>query len=53
MPLFRMAKRFRKLPFRKPLTALAKFSARTRLLPLGMRGLALKTWRALIYAQAL
>ncbi len=53
MPLFRMAKRFRQLPFRKFLTAVAKVSARTRFLPLGIRGLALKTWRALIYAEAL
>lgn len=53
MPLYRMAKRFRRLPLRKQLTALAGGVAKTRWLPLGLRGRALKAWRALIYAGAL
>jgi glycosyltransferase involved in cell wall biosynthesis len=52
MPLYRMAKRFRRLPFRKSLTAVSAFLARTRILPLGLRGRALKVWRACIYAEA-
>lgn len=53
MPLFRAAKRFRRLPMRKTLTAMAGFAAQARWLPLGLRGRALKAWRALIYAGAL
>lgn len=53
MPLYRMARRFRLLPFRRTLTALAAACARSRLLPLGLRGRALTAWRALIHAGAL
>jgi glycosyltransferase involved in cell wall biosynthesis len=53
MPLFRLAKRFKRLPFRKTLTTLTAATARLRILPLGLRGRALKMWRALIYAEAL
>jgi glycosyltransferase involved in cell wall biosynthesis len=53
MPLYRMAKRMRRMPFRKQLTGLARKLAQFRLLPLAMRGRALKAWRAMIYAEAL
>ncbi len=53
MPLYRMAKRFRRLPMRKQLTRLARSVALLRGLPLALRGRALKAWRALIYAEAL
>lgn len=53
MPLFRMAKRFKRLPFRKTLIRFTSAIARMRLLPVSLRGYALKTWRALIYAEAL
>jgi glycosyltransferase involved in cell wall biosynthesis len=53
MPLYRMAQRFRRLPMRRQLTALAGRMALMRALPLGVRGRALKAWRALVYAGAL
>jgi glycosyltransferase involved in cell wall biosynthesis len=53
MPLYRMAKRMRRMPFRKQLTGLARKLAQFRLLPLAMRGRALKAWRAMVYAEAL
>lgn len=52
IPLYRIAHRCRKLPMRKPLTAIAAGAARSRLLPVGVRGRALKAWRALVYAEA-
>ena len=53
MALFRHAQRLRKLPMRKVLMATAAGAAQTRLLPLAVRGRALKTWRALLYSEAL
>lgn len=53
MPLYLAAKRFKRLPMRRALKAVAGQMARTRWLPLGLRGRALKVWRALIYAEAL
>ncbi len=53
MSLFRNAKRLRKLPMRKALLATTAVAARTRILPLALRGRALKAWRALIYTEAL
>lgn len=53
MALFRHAQRLRKLPMRKALKATVAGAARTRILPLAIRGRALKTWRALVYAEAL
>jgi len=53
MPLYRMARRFRRLPMRKHMTALAERMARAQFLPLALRGRALKAWRALVYAGAL
>lgn len=53
MALFQHAQRFRKLPMRRALIATAAVAARSRVLPLSVRGRALKAWRALIYAEAL
>jgi hypothetical protein len=53
MPLFGTAKRFRTLPFRKPLKALAAFVAKSQSLPLALRGRALRAWRAFVHAEAL
>lgn len=53
MPLFRMASRMRALPVRDGLRDAAAWVARTRQLPIGLRGRALKAWRALVYAEAL
>jgi glycosyltransferase involved in cell wall biosynthesis len=53
MPLFRMAKRFRALPFRKSFKWLAADVAKSESFPVALRGRALKTWRALVYAEAL
>lgn len=53
MPLFRMATRLRALPFRKSFKWLAADVARSESLPVALRGRALKTWRALVYAEAL
>ena len=53
MALFRHAQRFRKLPMRKALIAGAAAVACSHFLPLPLRGRALKTWRALVYAEAL
>jgi len=53
MPLYRMAKRFRRLPMRSIATRLARELALFRGLPLALRGRALKAWRALVYAEAL
>lgn len=53
MPLFRMASRLRALPFRKSFKWLAADVAKSESFPLALRGHALKTWRALVYAEAL
>ncbi len=53
MALFRYAQRLGKLPMRKALRTTAAVLACTRVLPLALRGRALKTWRALVYAEAL
>jgi glycosyltransferase involved in cell wall biosynthesis len=53
MPLFRMAQRLRAVPFRKSFKWLAADVAKSESLPLAVRGRALKTWRALVYAEAL
>lgn len=53
MPLYRMAKRMRRLPLRKQLTGLARGLAQFPLAPLAVRGRALKAWRALLYAEVL
>lgn len=53
MALFRHAQRLRKLPMRKTLIATAAMAARTTILPLPVRGRALKVWRAMIYAGSL
>lgn len=53
IPLYHAARRLRRLPFRRTLASFAAACARSRVLPLGLRGRALKTWRALIYAEAL
>lgn len=54
-PLVRAARLLQKLPARKLLKALAKKLAVTDadFLPIGLRGRALKLWRALVYAEAL
>lgn len=53
MALFRHAQRLRKLPMRGALMATAAVAARSRILPVAVRGRALKAWRALVYAEAL
>lgn len=53
MPLYRAATTARRLPFRKLFRALAGGVAASRLFPTGLRGRALKAWRALVYAEAL
>lgn len=53
MPLFRMARRARNLPLRTTARDLAEWTAKASFLPLAVRGRALKTWRALVYAEAL
>jgi glycosyltransferase involved in cell wall biosynthesis len=53
MPLFRMARRMRSLPLRSAARNVTSWAAQTRILPLALRGRALKTWRALVYAEAL
>jgi glycosyltransferase involved in cell wall biosynthesis len=53
MALFRHAQRLRKLPMRNSLKATTAGIARARLLPLALRGRALKAWRALVYADKL
>lgn len=53
MPLFRMAHRLRGLPMQGAARTAAAWAARTRILPIGLRGRALKAWRALVYAEAL
>lgn len=53
MALFRHAQRLRKMPMRGALMATAAVAARTRILPMAIRGRALKAWRALVYAEAL
>lgn len=52
MPLYRMAKRFRRLPLRRPLKLFAASVAQSQSFPLALRGRALKAWRALVYAEA-
>jgi glycosyltransferase involved in cell wall biosynthesis len=52
-PLFRAATAARRLPFRTQLTAATAKIASSHRLPLGVRGRALKAWRALVYAEAL
>lgn len=53
MPLYRMAKRLRTLPMRRQAARVVRWVALFRGLPLALRGRALKTWRALIYAETL
>ena len=53
MPLFRMATRLRGVPFRKLFKWFAADVAKSESLPLAVRGPALKTWRAFVYAEAL
>ncbi|MGB3627395.1 MAG: glycosyltransferase family A protein [Henriciella sp.] len=53
MPLWRMARGFRHLPARPLWRGLTKAMAKTGALPLGLRLNALKTYRALCYAEAL
>ncbi|MCZ4299407.1 glycosyltransferase family A protein [Henriciella marina] len=51
MPLYRMARKFRNLPARRPLQGLARFGARSAMLPDGVRLACLKTYRALAYSR--
>jgi len=53
MPLFRIAQRMRALPLRGTFRDVAEWTARTKALPVAVRGRALKAWRALVYAEAL
>lgn len=53
MPLFRMARRMRTLPMRSVIRDVAGWAAQTSMLPVSVRGRALKAWRALVYAEAL
>ena len=53
LPLYKSVMRARKRPFRKLFRALAGGVAASRLFPTGLRGRALRTWRAHIYAEAL
>jgi glycosyltransferase involved in cell wall biosynthesis len=53
MPLYRAATKLRGLPFRPAFRGLARFVAKLGVLPVGLRGRALKVWRALVYAEAL
>jgi len=53
MPLYRAARACRGLPFRSGFRVLARLLARSPLLPLALRGRAMKAWRALVYAEAL
>jgi glycosyltransferase involved in cell wall biosynthesis len=52
-PLYRAAAAARRLPFRPQLTAATARIASSDRLPMGVRGRALKAWRALVYAEAL
>jgi hypothetical protein len=53
LPLYKSVMRKRKGPFRKLFRALAGGVAVSRLFPTGLRGRALKAWRAHVYAEAL
>ena len=53
MPLYRMATRLRAVPFRRFFKWLAADVAKSESFPLAVRGRALKTWRALVYSEAL
>lgn len=53
MPLYQSVVRARRTPFRRLFKAVAGGLAASRLLPTGLRGRALKAWRALVYAEAL
>lgn len=53
MPLYRMAKAFKRFPLRRQLAGLARGMAQFPLLPVSIRGRALKAWRAMVYAEAL
>jgi len=53
MPLYHAVVRARRTPLRKFFRAVAGGLAASRLLPTGLRGRALKAWRALVYADAL
>ena len=53
MPLYRAARRARAMPFRKLFKAVAGGVAASHLLPVAVRGPALKVWRAFVYAEAL
>jgi glycosyltransferase involved in cell wall biosynthesis len=53
MPLYKAALSLKKLPFRSGFRVMARLVAKLRLLPVAVRGRALKAWRALVYAEAL
>lgn len=53
MPLWRMARHFRHLPARPLWRSLTRAMAKSGILPIGLRLAALKTYRALAYAEAL
>jgi len=52
MPLYKAAKTARALPMRSLFRVLARLVVKLPL-PVGLRGRALKAWRAMIYAEAL
>jgi len=53
MPLYRAARAWRGLPFRRAFKVLARLLARSPLLPVALRGRCLKAWRVLVYAEVL
>jgi glycosyltransferase involved in cell wall biosynthesis len=53
MPLYRAAKACRGVPFRSGFRVVARLLARSPLLPLALRGRAMKVWRALVYSESL
>jgi glycosyltransferase involved in cell wall biosynthesis len=50
LPLYRAVKKAQRLPFRRLFKALAGGVAASRVMPVALRGRALKAWRALAYA---
>jgi glycosyltransferase involved in cell wall biosynthesis len=52
-PLYRAVATARRLPFRPQLTAATARIVNSHRLPVGVRGRALRAWRALVYAEAL
>jgi glycosyltransferase involved in cell wall biosynthesis len=53
MPLYKAAKRLRTWPMRGAFRVMLRLLAKASLLPVALRGRALKAWRALVYAEAL